>query len=287
MTWHVPESTMRAYVGDTIADTDAWSIEAHLTECERCRHQVAVTAVGTPTAELVERSWSAVATAPPGQGRVRCGGRWRAFVSLAASGAAARGAWLLAMVVILLASMVLDLTGARVGAAGTGGGGLPWLTLLAPLIPVIGVAATYDAGLDDAGEIVASTPSGGLRLLLVRTLAVLVVVVPAAFVVGLVSSRSEPAGWLLPSLALTASTLAIGSAVGVATGAVAVMVAWFGVVGGRAFTARTEPAYLPADTPLLWLSLAALAVAVVALRAGAFSRLPLQVSVFRRREAER
>lgn len=274
MTWHVPESTMATYVTGRIGDADAWSVEAHLVQCERCRRQAGVLAAdGTDAAELVERARAALPTPLPRQGKVRRAGRFRSVVVLAASGPAARGAWLLSMLIVLAASVVLDLGNAHVGAVGEPGG-VPWLTLLAPVIPVVGVAAAYDSGLDDAHEIIAATPSGGLRLLLLRTLAVLAATVPASLAVGLWTSGGSPVGWLLPALALTSLTLALGSLTGIGPAAIVIGVAWGMGVAGPALVGQVMPRILATDAAPAWAAVAVLSAVAVVFRAESFSRLP-------------
>ncbi|MFF6905713.1 hypothetical protein ACFY9Q_07225 [Streptomyces sp. NPDC012389] len=55
----------------------------------------------------------------------------------------------------------------------------PLLLVTAPVLPLAGVALSYGRHADPLYEVVTSTPSGGLRLLLIRAAAVLAVSVPA------------------------------------------------------------------------------------------------------------
>jgi hypothetical protein len=100
------------------------------------------------------------------------------------------------------------------------------------------VAVSYGRHADPLHEIAAATPSGGLRLLLTRTAAVLAVCVPLLTAAGAVlpaeAGAPGAAVWLLPGLALTLAALALGSYVGCRTAAVAVAVAWLAVVAGPA-----------------------------------------------------
>ena len=87
----------------------------------------------------------------------------------------------------MLAATLLDL------AAGAGDAGAPsWVLLAAPVLPLLGVAASWSRALDPAHELVAATPAAGLPLLLWRTLVVLAVVVPAALVAGVVTGADGP-----------------------------------------------------------------------------------------------
>ena len=144
--------------------------------------------------------------------------------------------WLVALVVMLSGAGLLD----RLGRSGVStaalsdgpqavewlAGGGSWLALVAPVLPVLGVGLAYGPGLDPAFELTAATPSGGLRLVLWRTVSVLLVAVPAALLVqatGLVGplgaarfgdASPRLAAWLTPALVLTLATLALGSLVG-------------------------------------------------------------------------
>src|SRR5205814_2288396 len=78
----------------------------------------------------------------------------------------------------------------------TGRAHLPSVVLLfAPVVPLLGVAAVWSSAADPAHELVAATPRAGLHLILRRTLAVLVVVLPVLVLAGWAVGAS-PARWL-------------------------------------------------------------------------------------------
>jgi hypothetical protein len=86
--------------------------------------------------------------------------------------------------------------------------------IVAPLLPVAGVAVAYGRRADPASEMTMATPINWFGLLMIRAATVLAV----AIVFGLVSWPLVPAPasvgasmWLLPALALTLSTLALAS----------------------------------------------------------------------------
>ncbi len=85
------------------------------------------------------------------------------------------------------------------------------LAVLAPLVPLAGIAMAYGQASDPAHEIELATPSKGLRLLIIRAATVQGI---ATVLLGLVS-LATPVGamtslaWVLPSLGLTAITLAL------------------------------------------------------------------------------
>ncbi|MGH8774112.1 MAG: zf-HC2 domain-containing protein [Jiangellaceae bacterium] len=273
MTWHIPEQAVGAYVSGRIADADAWSVEAHLVACAACQEAVAAATDGTELAASAERAWLAVGHRLAPQGAVYAGTGRRRLRMMLASGPSARGAWLLAIAVVLALATVLDWTVPLIDVA-RHGGPIPWIAVLGPLLPVLGVAASYGSGLDDAHEIIASTPAGGLRLVLVRTAAVLAVSVPAALVAGVGSDAGSPVVWLLACLALTLVTLALGSVTGLVRAAVLVGVAWLVAVGAPAAT-QSVPVLLEADAVAGWLAVSAVAAAVVVARRDSFNVMPL------------
>ncbi|MET7753677.1 zf-HC2 domain-containing protein [Streptomyces sp. NPDC005389] len=154
-----------------------------------------------------------------------------------AVGPALRGSWVVAVLLVVGGAFGLA-HGAGVMAAR----GL--LLALAPVLPLAGVAVSYGRHADPLYEITAATPSGGLRLLLTRTAAVLAVCVPLLTAGGAllppVAGFPGAAAWLLPGLALTLATLALGSFVGCRPAAA--------TLGGGWLLAVTGPLLGPADT---------------------------------------
>ena len=79
-------------------------------------------------------------------------------------------------------------------------------------------------------------------MVLRRTLAVLVVVIPALTVAGWLAGAS-PALWLLPCLAFTAGALALGELIGLRWAAGVLALAWTaGVIAPSVLAARTPVA---------------------------------------------
>ncbi|MEO5722978.1 MAG: zf-HC2 domain-containing protein, partial [Ilumatobacteraceae bacterium] len=106
----------------------------------------------------------------------------------------------------------------------------PWLLLvLAPLLPVAGVATAFGPALDPTYEIGVAAPLSGLRLTLLRTLAVIATTMPLLAVAALVGPGGGWAmfGWVLPSFALVAITLALSTAISPEHAGVVVGVGWF------------------------------------------------------------
>ncbi|HET6918400.1 MAG TPA: hypothetical protein VFI46_02925 [Jiangellaceae bacterium] len=273
MTWHISDQLVRRYVSGRLGDADAWSVEAHLVACADCQAAVAGAVSGTETAGVVEHAWSSTVDQLGSQGRVRTGTAGRRLLVLVASGPAARLAWLVSIVLVLAVAALIDGMGMRLSQP------VPLLAVVAPLLPVLGVALSYGSGLDHAREIIASTPDGGLRLLLVRTAAVLAVTTPVAFAAGLFagSLASETSvTWLLPGLVLTLLTLALGSVMGLVRAAAAVGGGWLVAVIGPLLTRDAPPVLTPDARPILLL-LGVTAVAVVVVRRQSFETLSFRL----------
>lgn len=85
------------------------------------------------------------------------------------------------------------------------------LLLVAPLVPVLGVALAYGTEADPAHEMAMATPMRGLRLVLTRAAAVLAfstfwLLIAAVLAPG---RQAMAFAWLLPALGLTSATIAL------------------------------------------------------------------------------
>ncbi|MEI5520351.1 zf-HC2 domain-containing protein [Streptomyces brasiliscabiei] len=256
--------------GDTdIAADEMWALEAHLEACRTCRDRLsAATATGAPgVTALVGAVWSDLApqlAAVPPMPRRR---RWSARLSRWLTPTMAP--WLAMVMSVTLLALLFDL-----GAPGTGlgSGGVSPVLLLAPVLPVLGVAASWSRGLDPAYELTASVPRAGLPLVLRRTTAVLAVVVPVLLAGGWLTGVTA-AQWLLPCLAFTTTTLALGGVVGVTRAAVALIAVWAAVVLAPTLATSRTPYALQADGLPVWGLILTLGIGVVIARRGAYARL--------------
>ncbi|MCA1693196.1 MAG: zf-HC2 domain-containing protein, partial [Actinobacteria bacterium] len=221
MTWHADANLLTRYTQGDIDPAAAFSLESHLVACEACRTEIA----GRADLDRVAQSWAeieAVVDVPRPRlvERVllRLGVRSHVARLLAAT-PALRLSWLGAVTLAL---------GFAVAAAqgGRGEQALLLFLLVAPLLPVAGVAAAFAPGLDPAHELTLASPSGGFRLLLVRSAAVLGATTVLAGVAALTLPGFEPisAAWLIPALALSVSSLALATFIAPVTAA--------GIVGG-------------------------------------------------------
>jgi hypothetical protein len=109
-------------------------------------------------------------------------------------------------------------------------------------------------------------------MVLRRTLAVLVVVIPALTLAGWLAGAS-PALWLLPCLAFTAGALALGEVIGLRRAAGVLALAWAaGVITPSMLTARTPLLLEPASLPY-WAGLIAVTAVALVLRRDAYTGL--------------
>ncbi|MFF3841312.1 zf-HC2 domain-containing protein [Streptomyces sp. NPDC001930] len=195
-----------------------------------------------------------------------------------AVGPALRGSWVVAVLLVVGGAF-----GLAHGAGVQGARGL--LLALSPVLPLAGVAVSYGRHADPLYEITAATPSGGLRLLLTRTAAVLAVCVPlltaGSALLPPVAGFPGAAAWLLPGLALTLATLALGSFVGCRAAAATLGGGWLlavaGPLLGPAGTAASATALAPYFSgPAAqggWAAAALVCAALLALRRRSFDHL--------------
>jgi Putative zinc-finger len=257
MSWHVPDAQLERFAaGPGLPTPTQWSIDAHLERCPDCRARLA-TVVPAEIGALVDEVQASLAELPLAPQRRR------RFAPRVTGGLLVSR--LAACLALLLAATLLDLAAADAASPS-------WVLLVAPVLPLVGVAASWSRALDPAHDLVAGTPAAGLPLLLRRTLAVLVVVVPAALLAGLVTGEGDRAAWLLPCLGLTAAALALGGVMDLARATWLVAAAWALGVAAPALALDETPALLePAWAPA-WAALAVFAAAAVALRRHAYRR---------------
>jgi hypothetical protein len=220
-TWHVDASALGAWIEGTSGPITGASIEQHLVQCAQCRAAVAALV----RIEDVPGSWDDVlAEVSGGAGLVerllvRIGLRAGDAVVVAAA-PVLRIAWTAGLAVVLgfifVASMVGDAHGQALFVA------------LAPLMPVAGVAAAYGPSADPSHELGLAAPYRMIRLVLLRSAAVLLTAVPITVAAGLLLPLDGATGvaWVLPALAFTVVVLGTGSWVDPGAAAVAVGAAW-------------------------------------------------------------
>ncbi|WP_431914388.1 zf-HC2 domain-containing protein [Micromonospora carbonacea] len=259
MTDHPTPALLSRYAtgDDGVDDVTVWAVEAHLESCAGCRALLAG-AVDPAARQLLDRVAVGIAAgvdAGPGPVRRR---------RLRRTGVAARLLpWLATATALVLVAVLLEMVSDRMPSP---------VLLVAPLAPLLMVAAAWSRRTDPAWELIATTPRAGLSLLLRRALAILTAVVPVLAVAGWWTGHA-PAVWLLPCLAFTAGALALGGLVGVDRAALGLAVAWSAGVITPSLVGQELPILLETRSWPGWaLATVALSAAVL-LRATDHSRL--------------
>ncbi len=236
---HPGEDLLASYAAGTAGTVVAWSVEAHLTGCARCRSALSAHVDAERLAR--NRSVLLVRAAIGDGGRVRrllrrCGLPDHVLRLLAAT-PSLRRSWLLSVIGVL-AVVAGEAAAVRYGRIPAGGSGrvagyrdpevLAPFVLLAPLLVLAGVAAAFLPMFDPACRLAVAAPFSGFTLLLARSVSALVSalvpVVGAAFL--LPGPGWLPVALLLPSLALSAFALAAATVMDPRAAAVTAGVLW-------------------------------------------------------------
>lgn len=258
---HTDSELLRAYLAGTLAEEHAVAVDEHLMVCVPCR-------AGLPADPgWREGSWDSIADTVLRprrtlleRGLERLGLPAYQARLLAATPSLSR-AWLSGLAAVLLCVVALT------HVAGTGvAAGLPFL-LVAPLLPLAGVAFAYGPGVDPAHELLAATPFAGPRLLLLRSSAVLVAaVVPTALATPLLPSGPlSGAAWLLPALTLCTACLALSIRIAIPLSAGVLATAW-GVTVAAGSLSGDHTRVFQLSAQLAYAAIAAVLTAVVYLR---------------------
>ncbi len=168
-----------------------------------------------------------------------------------------RRAWFVAVGVVMLLAVL--------GGDAADSDSLLGFLAIAPLVPVLGVSLAYGIETDPSHEISVATPMRGLALVLTRTAVVLIV---SALLLTLSALLNPAAGflaiaWLLPSIALTFTSLAVSTWLSPRRSALSVTGAWTVVllVVRAASTDRLAPFAAVGQTVAVTVAVIALAVA--------------------------
>lgn len=261
MTWHADRDLLAAYVSGGLDAVDGASVEQHLTRCAGCRQTIRPLV----DAHALERAWSGIRDAVespvqplPVRLARRLGVPEPTSVLLAAT-ASLRTAWLV--------SAFIALAFAAAAASWSGKGMITPFLLVAPMVPVLGVAAAYGPHEDPLESLVVTAPFGRTRLIMLRTLGVLVSVLPLAVALGFLLPGPQwlAVAWLGPALALVPVMMAVSSFVGPRNGAAVVALGWCAVVLP---SLRVLPATWPVELTqqLTYAALAAVALVVLVVR---------------------
>jgi hypothetical protein len=265
MSWHVEPTHLLAYVDGDVDHATAASIEAHVIACADCRGLLAPAV----DRERLDRVWAEVVDAvdAPAVGVVerllRRLGLRDADARLLAATPSLRLSWFAAVIGVLAFGVL---------AANAGAGGDSAFLLVAPIVPVVGVAAAFGPGMDPAYEIAVAAPYRALRLLLARTVAV---VASSLLLAGLATMLTPVGGWaavawLVPALAMTSVTLALATRFEPLHAAAGVAAVWLTLVLADARAAESRAVVTAPGVQVGFLIAAAVALAVLAARRSAF-----------------
>ncbi|GAA3507716.1 hypothetical protein FHR32_004284 [Streptosporangium album] len=228
--WHLPEELIERYLAGHLDPVQVMSVESHLARCERCRAAVPyeegwLAASWEGIEDLVDRP------RPRPVARIlrRAGVPEHMATFLAATPALARG-WLVAVAAVLAFAVAAAHLAAHDPVRSLHA--LVTFLVVAPVLPLAGIALAYGRHVDPVHELQAATPMAGSRSLLLRALAVLVTaIVLTGLAAPLLPGPPGLAGaWLLPALALAVATLALSTRISPPASAAALAAAWFGAV---------------------------------------------------------
>jgi hypothetical protein len=248
--WHLDPEAIRRYAQGPVAPALAASAEAHLMKCATCRGAISsyvdprrVASIWHQVVERVDqprRGW-------PERMLVRLG-VGEATARLVAATPTLRGPWLLAVAGVLALAAWAAQVDERF---------LRTFLVVAPLAPLAGVAVAFAGGIDPTREIGLAAPYSGLRLLLIRTTAVLAVTAPIVATAGLALPGSNwlAATWLLPTAGLTCAALALTARMTPVVAVGVVATAWVLVSVPIAVAGRLDLAF-GTGAQIVWLAIA-------------------------------
>ena len=263
--WHLDDDALRRYVERADSLAEGASAEQHLLSCEPCRARVnaAASVTGRSVIDFVavwDRTRDAVEVPRPSvfERLLGVAGLPAPEARLVAVASAFRGVWLTGVVAVLAFAALAAAIGHTRGE---------WLFLaVAPVVPCLVVAAGYDPRLDPALEPELVTPYPVLRLILLRTIAVLALALPAMLLFGLVVPGETAFAWLLPAVGFVTVVLAASTWVCPLRAAIAVSLAWLATVWLLAARSGSPESVLQARAQAAFLALAAASFSIFLLR---------------------
>lgn len=263
--WHLDDDTLRRYVERTDSLTEGASVEQHLLSCEPCRARVTAAASVIELsvidfAAVWDRTRDAVEVPRPSvfERLLRGAGLPAAEARLVAVASAFRGVWLVGVAAVLAFAALAAAMGHARGV---------WLFLsVAPVVPCLVVASSYDPRMDPALEPELVTPYPVLRLILLRTIAVLALALPAVLLFGLVVPGETAFAWLLPAVGFVAVVLAASTWMSPLRAAIAVSLVWLALVWRLATRSGSPEAVIQGRAQAGFLVLAAASFVIFLLR---------------------
>jgi hypothetical protein len=263
--WHLDDDALRRYVERTDSLIEGASVEQHLLSCEPCRSRAnaAASMIELSVIDLAmvwDRTRDAVEVPRPSvfERLLRGVGLPAQEARLVAVASAFRGVWLVGVAAVLAFAALAAAFGHARGV---------WLFLaVAPVVPCLLVASSYDPWMDPALEPELVTPYPALRLVLLRTIAVLALALPAVLLSGLVVPGETAFAWLLPAVGFVAVVLAASTWVSPLRAAIAVSLAWLGLVSLLAARSSSPDAIVQGKAQAGFLVLAASSFVIFLIR---------------------
>jgi hypothetical protein len=249
MTWHADTAVLDRYARGQLDDIHAASVEAHVTRCAQCRQAAAAVVDRRALTAIKLRLDDRLDDPRPG----------RLVRGLTAIGVPDRDARLIAGSLSLetswcAASLVAVCFALLAASAHSSRVALGLFLVIAPLVPLVGVALAFGRRADPAFEIAQSCPTSGFRIVLVRALAVVTMTVPVLVVLSLPFGTILAFAWLLPAAAMAAVALAAGTWVRLVHAAMGLTVLW-ALVATVAFSGAprtTAEAFARRDVAFHW-----------------------------------
>ena len=263
--WHVDDETLRRYVERIDSVAEGASLEQHVLTCAPCRTRVntaafAVDLTAVDHAAVWDRTLDAVEVPRPSvfERLLGAAGLPSREARLVAAASAFRGVWLIGVVAVLAF--------AALAAVVAHTDGFWFFLVVAPVTPCLLVAISYDWRWDPALEPELVTPYSPLRLVLLRTIAVLVLALPAVLLLGWVVPGGTPFVWLLPAVGFVAVVLAASTWVSPLNAATVVSAGWFAAVWVMGARSATPAAMLQTRTQVAFLVLASASFGIFLVR---------------------
>lgn len=231
---HPDEGALAGYAAGTLDRIGAWSVEAHLTACSRCRRELSDRV--DPARLARNRSVVLVRVAtedrPAGHRLLSRLGIPDHLLRLIAVTPSLRGSWLLSVVATLAVVTAEALLAARFAPPAPAGfldaRAVAPFVLVAPLLVLAAVAAAFLPMFDPAYRLAVAAPFSGFTLLVIRTISALVTALVPVVAAALLAPgpRWLPAALVLPSLAVCALALAATAVVGPRAATIGAGVLW-------------------------------------------------------------
>jgi hypothetical protein len=263
--WHVDDLLLSRWIERTDALPYSASVEQHLLACETCRGRVRAAVGDGASLPDLDAVWAKVRDAvelPRPSWFEQLLGRFGLpahDARLVAAARAFRGPWLMGVLVVMgFVELAAQFGHAR---------GELFFLAVAPLLPCVAVAVSYDPDVEPALEQELATPYSSLRLVVLRTVAVLALAIPLVVLLNLVLPVRAPYLWLLPAVGFVAAVLALSTWMNPLRGAVAISAVWVGVVWSEDAQRRSPSVVLHVPFQIFYIVLAAVASGVFLLRA--------------------